>query len=185
MMRKSHSLKHHNRSLSETEKISGAIVFFISLGLRCVLLSGKMRSLLWCCRWGGGIPASTIKVRWTRRCIMQKPRRVCTCWWFALCGMRRAAENGLYRHTPAIRVLYCLFVWAVHLTRTLFRSAGLKQASLWQELRLELELSVWRQRSWSSVLLLYWFSTCWTRTSHRRTPKEEPQPYLHIQNFTA
>lgn len=52
MMRKSHSLKQQHRSLSEAQEISGAIVFFISLSPRSLLLSQKMRSSLR--RWGGG-----------------------------------------------------------------------------------------------------------------------------------
>lgn len=41
MMRKSHSLKQQHRSLSEAQEISGAIVFFISLSPRSLLLSNE------------------------------------------------------------------------------------------------------------------------------------------------
>ncbi len=58
MMRKSHSLKQQHRSLSEAQEISGAIVFFISLSPRSLLLSQKMRSSLR--RWGGGGKKSTM-----------------------------------------------------------------------------------------------------------------------------
>lgn len=169
MMRKSHSLKQHNRSLSEAEEISGAIVFFISLGPRSLLLSQKMRSSLRCC----GGEEEGIKVRRTSRCIMQEPRV------FIRADDSLEPPKTLFITTLLLHTSHiccCLFVWeqkrAAHLTTTHISLAKLTRAALW--------LALMYSTKWSDAA----FSPAepensWKKT-HWHTLNKKPQLQLNI-----